>query len=587
MTNHLFIAVISLLPIIVFLLPMLLSGKNTLFEGDFDMQVQMTEAARISIIEFKQFPFWNPWVSGGVPLFADPQFGLITPQTVLSFVFGSVLAWKLTILIYFVIGFFSMRLLLRSLLKDADQIILPTLLAYIWIFGSFFTLRAVGGHFTFLLLTLTPLAIYLLLNITKSIKYPILLSLVVAYCINAALHYSSILMILILGFIAGAQVVVGAYYYFTNKERPYSLKIFAIKYLQPLGLLAAAIVGALVLTSGRVYASLEYLKDNSVDRSVYREGFIGFAEGIKSIFLPYGSYTSSQRLTFGQFEASNYIGTTTGILLIATTVVLAFHLYQRYRNGVTMKHHTNLVIFSLLTLVTFIIGLGGDTFALLRELPVMSSMRVSTRYFFITSLALIAISTILFHRAISLEVFKKHTKIIIVPLVGIAAIQVFTATYQLQNGMWNQNPAIIKLDDTSRTHTTPPRSERLWNSYTKNYHALTQATFANRTQLIADNALVDTRIIPTQRCDEDERRCAFILTQNAKVISWTPNRIAIERTASGPIHLNMNQSSHWKINDQYLFKNQKTVESDAVFIIPSDQTIKYTLSYAPLPTILK
>ena len=40
---------------------------------DFDWVMASFEAVRKIIVEYGQFPWWNPWQFGGVPGFADPQ----------------------------------------------------------------------------------------------------------------------------------------------------------------------------------------------------------------------------------------------------------------------------------------------------------------------------------------------------------------------------------------------------------------------------------------------------------------------------------------------------------------------------------
>ena len=40
---------------------------------DYDWVMASFEAVRKIIVEYGQFPWWNPWQFGGVPGFADPQ----------------------------------------------------------------------------------------------------------------------------------------------------------------------------------------------------------------------------------------------------------------------------------------------------------------------------------------------------------------------------------------------------------------------------------------------------------------------------------------------------------------------------------
>lgn len=592
-TKNFLIAILLCVPIIAFLSPTLLTGNNMIFGGDFDMQIQMTEAARISIQEYGQFPFWNPWVSGGVPLYADPQFGLITPQTVLSLLVGSIFAWKLTVLFYLIIGFLSMKHLLAFVNKTTANSTSIVLLSYIWIFGSFFTLRATGGHFTFLLLALAPLAIYLLLRINESKKYVILLSLLVAYCINAALHYSTLLIILILGFVALCITLLNVYRTIIVAKK--HNKILPSIYLSSrmLGSLLIALIGAFALTSIRIYLSSEYLKDNSVDRTKTYESFIGLPEGLKSLFLPYGSYTSNPTMAFGQFEASNYIGIITGIIL-TLSVILILIKYKKSLNLrilLSNKRYDYPLVFTTLAIASFVIGLGGVIFYILRELPGMSFTRVSTRYFFITALALIVVLSILIHKLTLTKRSSKYITPLIYALLTLSTAQVFISDYKFQHDAWTQSPDLISLNTNYRPTNTPPHSDQNWTQQTQTpsfiYHGLTEATFSHHAQIIADNALVDTRNIPTQRCDEDSVGCSYILSNNAAVVQWTPNHIKIRRTAPGVIAINLNQSSHWVVNNEYLFKNQKTVYANSTFTIPDNDIKMYDIEYQPRPNILK
>lgn len=247
-----------------------------------------------------------------------------------------------------------------------------------------------------------------------------------------------------------------------------------------------------------------------------------------------------------------------------------------------IKPHTQLlVIFSAIALGSFVVGLGGELYAHVRELPVLSSMRVSTRYFFITSFSLLVVLSILAVHAIKTNQLGKRTGVIIPAILLVACVQVFYTDYKLQHSAWINNPHLVTLRDTAQPHH-PPVSEKLWRANSENhYYALTEATFSNKTQAIADNALVDTRSLPTQRCDEDEEKCGLVLSGNAKVIKWSPNRFTVVRTSPGEIKLNINQASHWKVNGQYVFKNQKIVNSDSTFTIPDGPSFRYTVEYGP------
>lgn len=586
-------ALLLCVPILVFLSPMYTAGLNTILYGDYDMQVQMTEAARISILEYGQFPLWNPWVSGGVPLYADPQFGLFTPQTFFALLVGSAIAWKLTITFYFIVGFFSMMLLLTYLTdRSKTSAVYNILLAYTWIFGSFFVLRSTG-HFTFLLLTLAPLAIYLYLNLTNGRRYVVLLSLLIAFLFNAALHYSSILILLILLVMTVLDICWQVLFNSTNR----SFKVRLIELLISTPVLRArnlmvAIVLGLVLVLPRIYLSLEYLRDNSVDRSTVREAFVGLEFGLNALIKPLGTYQTPPQVQFSAFEASSFIGpialTLFAIGWLIILILLVVKRYHIYKNNV-FRH---LLTFTALALIAFIVGLAGKPFELLRELPVMSSMRVSTRYFFISSLGIIVATSLLLYATRS-TFWRRGNKYITPTLAALlmtSAVHVAYTDYTTYfRPNWSPNPSLIDLSEPQPIESRPPKSEAYWNFKAPHYYALTQATQNSRSQLVADNALVDTRVIPTFRCDEDDKLnyCAFVMSKNARVVSWSPNLFKIERTGPGEIRLNMNQASHWKVNGEYVSADQKTVESASTFSIANSSHNIYSVNYRPLPGFLK
>ncbi len=577
-----------IVPITIVYTPVLISG-NKLLKGDFDMQIQMTEAARQSIAIYHQFPFWNPWVAGGVPLFADPQFGLITPQTILSIFIGSVLAWKITIVIYSIVGFFGMKKLLTYVSSNID-IKNITLLSYIWVLGSFFIIRSTGGHFTFIILSLLPYILFFGLNITKSWKYFFWFSSLIAYSINAALHYSTIMMLIFVAlFIAIYKASILIFQRLNHKDQHTMNEL--VKFII---LFFGGLVIAITVNIPRIYLSLEYLHDEAVKRTDGYEKYIGFINGVKSIIMPYQHNSIDiTRITFSAFEASNYIGLVTGLVFVCLLTFLVINLFRKTTSFilVPIQQKSLLISTSILAIISFVLGLGGVPFKYLRLLPVFSSTRVSTRWFFITSFCILILiciltSCILAHRKYRLFKIKFSLANII---LLIAFMEVFYFALSFNISSWTHNKNLILIN--TYQHSTVIKQEKFWHTIarppTYQYFALTEATRNNIGQIIADNALVDTRLKHTNRCDSDADGCNFIMSNNATVTFWSPNRITLHRTAPGAIRLNMNPGSHWKVNGKYIFTTMPTVDPEAYFIVNSDDSVDYQLEYMPIPRMFK
>jgi hypothetical protein len=86
--------------------------------GDWDLHLQWYEALHASVLRFGQFPWWNPWNSGGWLLAAEPQFGLVAIDTPLVLLFGTSVGLRLAALAYLMLAVEGSRRLARLWLAD-------------------------------------------------------------------------------------------------------------------------------------------------------------------------------------------------------------------------------------------------------------------------------------------------------------------------------------------------------------------------------------------------------------------------------------------------------------------------------------
>src|SRR5689334_4356621 len=77
--------------------PMLRSPGATGF-GDWQMVHHNWEAAYISLSRFGEWPLWDPFHCGGVPILGNPESQLYAPWFALSFLMGTVIAVKVMLL---------------------------------------------------------------------------------------------------------------------------------------------------------------------------------------------------------------------------------------------------------------------------------------------------------------------------------------------------------------------------------------------------------------------------------------------------------------------------------------------------------
>jgi len=67
---------------------------------DWDWQLTMYEAARSSIVDYRQLPVWSPWTQGGVPLWANPEFPALYPLFWLIPAMGTAAGLKVWVLLH-------------------------------------------------------------------------------------------------------------------------------------------------------------------------------------------------------------------------------------------------------------------------------------------------------------------------------------------------------------------------------------------------------------------------------------------------------------------------------------------------------
>lgn len=552
------------IPIIIYCLPLLLTG-NRLAVGDADYYIQLQEAARRSIFEYGQFPWWNPWVAGGVPLFANPQFGLVSIPSFFTFIFGSIIGYKIALSFYLIMGFWGLYLLFRKAFRT--PIITTVLLGYIWTFGSFFAYR-IGGHYTFFIIQFFPFILLLFLK-RKEIKHSWLwLGLLLGLMINAAAHYATIMSLAVFGIFVLVELIKVSTNYVKKSilATTFAVRLDEFRFL----LMSGAVM--LLIAGQRIYYSLEYFRE--YPRAIPGpESSIGVIKAIFAMFGPVRQYTNTPSIpNWSWMEASAYIGIFTGFVAI-----LCFIIFLRQKSLLKARISKISPLFILiLGVVFFLIGLG--TFAgnlspynLLHILPVFSGMRVETRW-----LAWASLMVILFIALYNQSRYRKLINCLL--LVSVIELFVFGSNFMARSYVFEyknypKNSTINQqiLYDTKR-----------WG-FTHHDENFTATTKANIGQVVAGDSLIDTRRIngaysvATVRCDSDESGCNFVITNNAKVSYWSPNIIKLKRTSPGDIKLNMNPGKYWLVNGRYIFTTMRLAEPNKEFIIndtSSDITIK-------------
>jgi len=148
---------------LIYISPVLADIRN-IGVADWDSQFFYHAAPLKTILEYGQFPLWNPYFCGGAPMLASPELSFLSPAYVLVLLFGEVVGVKLVIVLFTVLGMWGMYMLSRTLGLGRVSSLFPPV-AYIM--SSWYALRITEGHSGFLPFALLP---YVVAFYVKSVE---------------------------------------------------------------------------------------------------------------------------------------------------------------------------------------------------------------------------------------------------------------------------------------------------------------------------------------------------------------------------------------------------------------------------------
>ena len=134
---------------------------------DWDLFTTLQAAAVRSIVEYHQFPFWNPYIGGGNILFAHPEVSVLNPLFALLLIFGPLTGLKLQILAVYFIGFIGTYKMARQLGISRQAAYLPPI---VFMLSSYVVLHVAAGHIPFHFFSTLP---WLIFFYKKSLARPV------------------------------------------------------------------------------------------------------------------------------------------------------------------------------------------------------------------------------------------------------------------------------------------------------------------------------------------------------------------------------------------------------------------------------
>lgn len=539
-----------------------ISTGGRLYTGDFDYYAQIYEAFRISILKFNQLPLWNPWLSGGMPLLANPQFGLVSIQSILVLIFGTVFGLKLAYILYAIAGFFGMYFFAKRDL-GAEKL-RAVLVAYIWVFCGFFAEHSIG-HFTFTLFYLLP---WLLLLINRWHKKNTWLYLggLISLIILSSIHYAFLMMSLVLVLYVGFLCIGDKFWKSLNTRKMKEAAIFGAK-----------TIGVIFVLAGyRFLLTYMFVHDNQRPAAILNETAPNFNVLFQALFLPTPNIINAPQTQWSWGEYSMYLGIGTGLALIVVLGYIVKKIIQKKKIK-EFTGSTGRIVFAIVAigLIALLFARGDfGTFSpynILHKLPGFTETRVSSRWLIFSGFSIL----------VFIAAWRSNKKIINLLLLA-AVVELFVAFGPMRG--WanlaitppqSQFSSTFKQQDNNRNHTD------IRGDISRSYFYSTSQNIGN---LYGDDSIINTLngVLSTARCGENVNpKCDLVLSDNATITYWSPNKIVLKRTAPGAIELNMNREKGWKINDTYPFVDRASLDPSLPFIITDITKQFYTVDYQP------
>lgn len=508
--------------------------------GDWDYFFSLYEVPLISLFKYHQFPLWNPYFGGGMPLIGNPQAGYLSPVLVLTALFGAVAGLKIAVWLHTFLGLWGMWLLGGYLGINGPARFAPPC---VFMFTSAWALHLAEGHIVWLPAALIP---FLFLTFLKGLDSRAWL--VFAAVIESIMFYEG--GTYILAFTILFMVVYTAALAFMTRR------------FQPLAAFALVNIVAALLSAPKLLPVMELLVRNP------RATGSGAGLSLNDFLMLIVDRSQSFFTTFhghGWWEYGAYLGIP-GIALYTLGLV-------RFRE------HGPLVLASffmlLLTLGNFA---AWAPWNILHNLPIFSFLKVPTRALivFMFSAALMI--------GLALEKIRqtgdKHAAAMVAVLVVMLAADLFSVSYRIfaeaprpSSMFYGKLQQKQTLDGVKPYRIAPSASSGLWNSVASLHNPFTQTSvpLSRRNahggwsdqylHLLQNRGVVDAyETIPFSRYAlavthaNYRGEWYFLGKGTATLLSWSPNRLTFRVTAheNGRLVINQNFWNGWRTTDGIL-----------------------------------
>lgn len=506
------------------------------------------ETARRSLLEFGEFPLWNPFHCGGRTLVGHvgnlhlhPLFWL------LALPLGTAIAYKLYLLLHILLGMWGMMLYLR------DKGALPTgqlLGALTWGACGYFSWHFAGGHVSYYGLTLIPWVLICLDRGRRFPRYGLWAGLLLASSFLLAGAYAFPFLVLLVG-------VHSVYWAIAERSaRPMLTAMLAA--LTSVGITAIKFLPVLSFTLDhpRPSALLDSVMPNEISTMLLSQSHNHGRWGEHAFTWPeYGAFI--------------------GIVAYVLGLVGAFWQGMRHRH-------------ELLMLLFFVALVCGNlhpacAYPLLRKLPVYSDLRVPSRYiifvaFYLCTFAALQWSVLETRLGDWLAARESPRWVLRAPLLLGFGLALFGG-YEV---------ASFGRVEFGRTYNVQPVAARQQPYHLEDVPNGPRDAYLGPWHNIGIVNCYEEAANPRSALLRRGKNAAQVLLAapargQAARTRWTPNSIRIEVTLErgGPVLINQNYDKHWHASQGEVFDYRGLL---ALRLPPGRYDV--TLRYRPRPWLI-
>ena len=484
-----------------------------------DVFYPWADAVRLSVLQYHQFPWWNPWAMSGQPLFADPgSVAVLMPDTLLILAFGAVWGLRLTVLLYVFVGYEGARFLCRQLFGDNPlaraACVIPALIPPL-------ALHYNEGHIVFVVFHLFPWLLALGLTWQRSAVRSVAFGVVIGCFLLSYIHYT-----VIMGFTIVGVVVIAR---FRGWRSPEAWGKAALVVCTALGIslfhlgVAMTIVAQFPRTETSHYPIVASLTDV-----------------VRTLIEPFQDRTLSAHIgDLGWWELGSYVG--------LPALLLAYEGFRR--DG---RRLWALYLGALLCLL--LAWNNRDQLFpsyWLHFIPPWKNMLVITRWSLFACFFLLVGAV---HGLVMLR--RRRPRLAVALALLVVADLAFACHYAYQKTFYVAQPPFGEMIGPPKT-----LADSHWQTWAHERQ--------NLVSMGAVCSLLGYGLHPPARRHEGMPGYTgdYVGGKPVAVEFWSPSRFVLRGSPGDTLDLNINPSSYWIMNGQRLFPDYRTFEVDKPFLV--------------------